>query len=199
MSFADLGDCFSRKPQNREQFAAQMLEKFGILVVPLAFARQAVADADLFLCAADNLDPVIDSAWLKQEAHVNIIGPKSAGERELPFDIGDRWAVIATDSSDRCRLSGIFLLQDAPTGDQMIGLADILARRDAARHTNADLTLFCSVGLAGTEVAVASTILRRGSAVPTPRDRMSLSLHFGQVAKFDGSDGQGGVVWVHVL
>lgn len=41
----------------------------------------------------------------------------------------------------------------------MADLADIMAAKAAGRGSLGDTTLFCSVGLAGTEVVVASAIL----------------------------------------
>jgi len=159
---------FSRSPQNRERFAARMSEKLHMGVEPVATAREAVADADLVLCATDSPDPVIDSAWLKAGAHVSTIGPKLADQHELPSDIGERAAVVVTDSPDQIRsYHGAYFLQDTPAWDRIIDLADIVAGRALGRRMTADLTLFCSVGLAGTEVAVASTILRRVRATRT--------------------------------
>ncbi|MBP2445284.1 ornithine cyclodeaminase/alanine dehydrogenase-like protein (mu-crystallin family) [Rhizobium leguminosarum] len=43
----------------------------------------------------------------------------------------------------------------------MVDLADIIAGKAAGRGSLGETTLFCSVGLAGTEVVVASAILDR--------------------------------------
>jgi ornithine cyclodeaminase len=160
---------FSRNAQNRERFAADMSQKLGRQIVPAATAKEAVAGADLVVCATDSSVPVIDTAWLKPGAHVTTIGPKLADEHELPPDIGHRAAVIATDSPDQILSShGVrFFLQDTPAWDRMTDLADIVAGRTVGRHSTADLTLFCSVGLAGTEVVIGNAILRRAGAIRT--------------------------------
>jgi ornithine cyclodeaminase/alanine dehydrogenase-like protein (mu-crystallin family) len=156
---------YSRNPQKRERFAAYISETLHIAIDPVATAREAVADADLVLCATDSSIPVIDSAWLKPGAHVSTLGPKLADQHELPIDIGERAAVVATDSPDQIHsYHGAYFLQGTRAWDRMIDLANIVAGRATGRHTTADLTLFCSVGLAGTEVVVASAILRRARA-----------------------------------
>jgi ornithine cyclodeaminase/alanine dehydrogenase-like protein (mu-crystallin family) len=157
---------FSRNPQKRERFATYMSEKLHMAVDPVATAREAVEDADLVLCATNSPDPVIDSAWLKPGVHISTIGPKLTDQHELPSDIGEHAAVVATDSPDQIRsYRGVYFLQGTPAWERMIDLADIVAGRAKGRRTTADLTLFCSVGLAGTEVAVAGTILRRARAM----------------------------------
>jgi ornithine cyclodeaminase len=45
----------------------------------------------------------------------------------------------------------------------MLDLADIVTGRVACRRNAADITLFCSVGLAGTEVAVADALLQQSA------------------------------------
>ena len=45
----------------------------------------------------------------------------------------------------------------------MLDLADIVAAGVSGRRSPTDITLFCSVGLAGTEVAVADALLRQSA------------------------------------
>lgn len=153
---------FSRNADRRERFAVQMSEKLGVPVEPVTNARDAVTNADVVLCATHSPTPVLESSWLKRGAHLSSIGPKLVDEHELPIDISDRLSIVATDSPVQVRSSGQgFFLHGTPAWDRMIDLAEIVAGRTAGRNSNVDLTLFCSVGLAGTEVVIASTILRR--------------------------------------
>jgi ornithine cyclodeaminase len=52
-----------------------------------------------------------------------------------------------------------FFLAGSGNEDRMADLADIIAGKAAGRGSPEDTTLFCSVGLAGTEVVVALAIL----------------------------------------
>jgi len=52
----------------------------------------------------------------------------------------------------------------------VLDLADIVAGRAVGRRNPADITLFCSVGLAGTEVAVADALLRRSAVARAKRE-----------------------------
>jgi ornithine cyclodeaminase len=47
--------------------------------------------------------------------------------------------------------------------ETMVELGDIVVGKHTGRHSPDDITLFCTAGLSGTEVAVASEALRRAS------------------------------------
>ncbi len=47
------------------------------------------------------------------------------------------------------------------TRSLMIELSDVVAGRQAGRLSDSGVTLFCSVGLAGTEVVVANEALKK--------------------------------------
>ena len=92
--------------------------------------------------------------------HVNSVGPKTREGHELGLDIADAAAVIATDSPEQTRAyASPFFLAGSGNEGRMADLAEIIAGRAGGRRSPDDVTLFCSVGLAGTEVVVASAIL----------------------------------------
>jgi len=81
---------------------------------------------------------------------------------ELPRDIGDVADVAATDSPTQLNAyPAPHFLAGTPAGDGMLDLSDIVVGRASGRRSPTDITLFCSVGLAGTEVAVANALLRQ--------------------------------------
>jgi alanine dehydrogenase len=97
---------------------------------------------------------------LKPGVHVNTVGPKTHEGYELGLDLADVAAVIATDSPEQTRAyASSFFLTGSGNEHRMADLADIMAGKTAGRGSPGDTTLFCSVGLAGTEVVVASAIL----------------------------------------
>jgi alanine dehydrogenase len=55
------------------------------------------------------------------------------------------------------------VLEGTRAGQHMLDLADIVAAGVSGRRSPTDITLFCSVGLAGTEVAVADALLRQSA------------------------------------
>ncbi len=150
---------FSRHEESRRQFAVEMQELIGLPVEPVASARAAVEDADIVICATSSKVPVLEAGWLKAGAHVNTVGPKTASGHELSVDVAERATTIATDSLAQVSAYGEpFFLDGTTSAARIIELGAITSGKIAARQRPGDITLFCSVGLAGTEVLVAAAI-----------------------------------------
>jgi alanine dehydrogenase len=107
---------------------------------------------------ASSNTPVIDAAWLAPGAHVTTIGPKIKGRHELGLDVADRAGLIATDSPAQIAALDFFL-DGTDHGTRMVDLADIVTGRHPGRTSDDMIMLFCSAGLAGTEVLVADALL----------------------------------------
>ncbi len=153
---------YSRSAENRAAFASEMAGNLGLAVTPVATARDAVDGADIVLCATTSAVPVIDAAWLAPNAHINTVGPKTRTQHELGPEVAERATVIATDSLEQSRAyREPFFLDGSPAMARMIDLAELVSGNAVARRAGDAMTLFCSVGLAGTEVLVAAAALRR--------------------------------------
>lgn len=158
---------YGRDEQRRGAFAAEMEALLGIAISAVSSAREAVADADIILCATTSSSPVIDARWLKPGAHINTVGPKSMGAHELGTDVADLAQIIATDSPEQILgYSTPFFLTGTPSGERVVDLAAIVAGAIVARPTGSETTLFCSTGLAGTETLIGGAAIaeysRRG-------------------------------------
>lgn len=151
---------YSRDEANRVAFALEMQLELGIVVSPVESVAEAVGDADIVLCATSSDRPVLRVCDLKAGAHVNTVGPKTLKGHELDVDIAATAAVIATDSPEQTRAYSVpFFLNGSSHEQRMADLADIIAGKVTGRTSPNETTLFCSAGLAGTEVAVAAAIL----------------------------------------
>ncbi len=151
---------FSRDRRNRMAFAESMQRQLNLDVEPVDSVAQAVADADIVLCATNSNLPVIHASDLKAGAHINTVGPKTISGHEISLDIADVASVIVTDSlAQTCAYRSAFFLAGSGSEHRMRELADIVVQALPGRTSPRDTTLFCSVGLAGTEVILASAIL----------------------------------------
>ena len=74
---------FSRGVENRERFAAEMKDKYGVTIESVSSARDAVRGADIVATCTDSMHPVIDGAWLEPGMHVVNIGPADLGADAL--------------------------------------------------------------------------------------------------------------------
>jgi len=156
----DRARVYSRDEEKRTAFASEMQHALDIEVEVAGSAIEAVDDADIVICATTSQTPVVHAGDLKPGAHVNTVGPKTHMGYELGLDIADAAAVIATDSPEQTRAyASPFFLAGSGNDSRMVDLADIIAGKATGRRSPEDTTLFCSVGLAGTEVVVASAIL----------------------------------------
>lgn len=119
---------YSRNARNREDFAERMSARLGRTIQPVAAARDAVAGADLVLCATDSGSPVIEMQWLARGTHVSTLGPKLADCHELPRAIGEIADVAATDSRAQFHAYPTpHFLEGTRAGQRMLDLADIVA------------------------------------------------------------------------
>jgi ornithine cyclodeaminase len=120
----------------------------------------AVEGADIVVLATTSRQPVIEAGWVAAGTHVTTLGPKTAGAHECPPELADRAGVILTDSKAQLDASPdpLFL---SGTAQQRVGeLGAAVAGTGQRRQSSDEITLFLSVGLAGTEVAVAAELLR---------------------------------------
>ena len=65
--------CFSPTRENRETFAAQMAELLGVEVRPVDQPEDAVAGADIVMCASNSLDNIFFERWLAPGMHLSSI------------------------------------------------------------------------------------------------------------------------------
>ncbi|MFQ5945473.1 MAG: ornithine cyclodeaminase family protein [Anaerolineae bacterium] len=152
---------YSRTPAHRRAFAAEMGERLGIEIKPVTSSEKAVRGADVVIAATTATRPVLEAEWLKEGAHVSTLGPKAKGSHEIPMELAERAALIATDSLAQVDAYPKPFFLTNTHRPRMVELSDILAERVPGRTDEDQLTLFCSVGLAGTEVVVADEMLRR--------------------------------------
>jgi ornithine cyclodeaminase len=153
---------YSTTPAHREAFAAKMSDRLGLRVIAVASADEAVRGADIVVTATNSGTPLFDAALLAPGAHVNALGPKFANRSELEPAVADRAASIFTDSPEQLRAyPEPSFLADTSHAARVSDLADCVAGGPPVRSSSDDITLFLSVGLSGTEVALADLALSR--------------------------------------
>ena len=156
---------FSRNPQRCGEFAEQMSRELGQSVQTAASTREVVEEADVLISATDSPTPVIQADWLKLGVHINNIGPKFKDNQELDLSVAERAALLVTDTIaqvDKC--GDQFITAASPLHDRLQELAPIVAGSAARERASEDITLFYSLGLAGTEVILAAFVAERMTA-----------------------------------
>ena len=152
---------YSRDAEKRRAFAEEMAQRLNLDIAPVASAKEAVVGADIVICATSSDVPVLEAAWLAPGTHVTTLGPKTRDRHELDIDVAERAALIATDSPAQTQAYGApFFLEGSAALARMVDLADVVSGKRAARPAADAITLFCSTGLAGTEVLVGDALLK---------------------------------------
>ncbi|WP_436346142.1 ornithine cyclodeaminase family protein [Natronorubrum sp. FCH18a] len=156
--FADVS-VYSPTPESRESFAETVDDDVAPSVRATDDPESVVREADVLICATDSEEPVFDPDWLESGTHVTTIGPKFRDAHELPLEVVERADVIGTDSFPQVdAYDRPFLVAEDDRG-RMVELAAVLEDADRGRTSDDELTLFCSVGLAGTEVVLGKRLL----------------------------------------
>jgi ornithine cyclodeaminase/alanine dehydrogenase len=150
---------FSPTAEHRESYAADVGDRVDADVVARDDPEPVVREADVLVVATDSEAPVFEADWVAPGTHVSTLGPKTATAHEVPLDLLGAAAVVATDSLAQVEDTDGFYLQGVDR-EGMVELGDVVGGDLPPRDDDA-VTVFCSVGLAGTEVVLADEVLRR--------------------------------------
>jgi ornithine cyclodeaminase len=165
---------FARREDSREQFADRAVQELGVPARPVRSAREAVLGCDIVVTATTSTEPVLDADWLASGVHLNTLGPKTVDGHETPVTVADRAAVITTDSLAQTAAYGsAFFLTPTSPGKRLTALGAVVCGAVPGRRHEGDVTLFCSVGLAGTEVLLAAALFEQTTQVPDGLARSS--------------------------
>src|SRR5262245_8375137 len=144
------------------RFAARAAERFGVKVEAVGSARDAVSGADIICTVTSSREPVLQGAWIAPGAHVNAVGSSVRTTRELDTEAVRRAALFVDRRESTLNEAGDFLMPKAEgaIGDDHIRaeLGEVLAGRHGGRASNAEVTVFKSLGLAVEDVASAHHI-----------------------------------------
>lgn len=149
----------ARRRERAAAFARRAADELGVRVRAVEAVREAVSGQDVVVVATNSPVPVLDADWIEPGTHVTTLGPKTVSRHEVPADLADRAGLLLTDSP--AQVTGYGEAHVLPT-DRMVALGAVLAGAAPGRTSPDEITVFCSVGLAGTEVAVAAALCEEG-------------------------------------
>jgi ornithine cyclodeaminase len=155
---------FSRTAQKSEA-VAEDLRKDGLEVTVAGSAEQAVRAADIVTCVTTSTAPIVQGAWLKPGAHVDLAGAFTPKMRETDGQVVAR-ARVYVDTRDGALAEAGDLLQARDEGlfdfSRVQGDLFELTRGTAkGRQTPEEITLFKSCGTAIEDLAAAIMVYRR--------------------------------------
>ncbi len=150
---------FSRSPENRAAFAAEMSQSLDLEVEPVDAPETACARADIIVAATSSATPVVKGDWIAPGAHVAAMGANRIQARELDDAAVGGFDLIAVDDIEQSRIESGDLADAVDGGvidwDEVVHLGDIVAGRLTGRTYRSQMTLFKSLGIALWDIAVA--------------------------------------------
>jgi len=159
---------FSPTPASRERFAAAFRSEQGLQVDPVASAAEAVAGADVVLCAARSRDesPVLRGEWLEPGMTVVSIGSTLPEQREVDEQVIARAARIVADMPEEVAHDTGDMLAATRAGidfgAKLVPLSELVAGKVA--RAPEEIVLYKSVGSALQDVITAEMLLARARA-----------------------------------
>ena len=173
-----------------EALAACTREQFGIAACVAANAQEAVVGSDLVVTATTARQPVFRGEWIEAGTHVSGVGANTPAKRELDATTFQR-SKIVVDFKDQALEESGDLREALKNGsialDRVQGeLGDIVTGKKEGRTSDAEITLFKSVGIAIEDIATAAYVLEqaelKGLGTPMMFDGDSASLRNGRHA-----------------
>jgi ornithine cyclodeaminase len=140
--------------------------ELGVPARAVATAAEAVRDRDVVVLATTSPTPVLDARDLAPGTHVNSVGFKQRGRAEFGTDLLDAADVLVTDSPAQAgAYDPPMLAALSPYAGRLADLGAVLAGTAAGRTGRDEVSVFCSVGLGGTEVFLLDRLVRLAATV----------------------------------
>lgn len=165
---------YARTAATRERFAAQQSAELGFEVRAAARPEEAARELPLVVTITNSREPVVEPAWIADDALVCAAGSNAIGRSELGAELVGRAKHVVCDTLRSCRNEAGELVAAADAGafrwDDAIELGPIVRGTTAAPTSG--LRIFKSVGLAIEDVALGAVVLERarrtgrGTALP---------------------------------
>jgi ornithine cyclodeaminase/alanine dehydrogenase-like protein (mu-crystallin family) len=128
-------------------------------------AEEAVRGADVVVTATSSVEPVLEREWLKEGAHVNVVGGRPPMMRELDTaTIADSaFFVDRRESAEAEAFDYRDALESGAIGPDHIRaeIGEVLIGAKPGRSAPGELTVFRSLGLAVEDLAAAEYVVRR--------------------------------------
>jgi alanine dehydrogenase len=146
---------YSPTEENRKRFAKRSRTELGLKASAVDSARAAVEGKGLVILCTTATAPVIESAWVRDRAHVTSVGPKSTTVHEVPEQLLARVPYIVSDAPNELS-SPVSDLAGLPRHS----LGELLLGEPPSRGLS-EVSLFLVSGLGVTDAAYAAAVAAR--------------------------------------
>lgn len=156
---------WSPQARSRERFVTEMAGRVAAPVRACDSAEATVRGADLVVLVTSSPTPVVDDAWVAPGAHVISVGACRPDQREMAPELVARGRLVV-DSRAAALVEAGDVVQGIREGrfdaSHVAGeLGEVLLGRISGRRSDAEVTIFKSLGMAVEDVAAADLVYRR--------------------------------------
>ncbi|MBJ2180652.1 ornithine cyclodeaminase family protein [Pseudomonas veronii] len=155
---------WSPTPDKCKAAAKEASQRFGVNATASPSLESALDGASIVATVTRAHEPFLKLEYLAHGAHLNAMGAILPGHAEVHPEVFAAAGIIAADS-----VSGVGRLREVKEAEKldssaltrMRELSTILAQNSVARPANSRLTIFKSVGIGASDLALAGEVYRR--------------------------------------
>jgi ornithine cyclodeaminase/alanine dehydrogenase len=165
---------FDPRTEVAENFQEKFARELGIDIQLMSSAEEVWPGADILVAASTSTTPLFDGSAIPDGTHISGIGAHSPGARELDLATIQRAKIVCDLTSACLAEAGEFIIpmqEGAFSADQIYGdLGELVNGTKAGRESDAEITLFKSVGLAIQDAAVAKLVFDKATTLSIGTD-----------------------------
>jgi len=157
---------WGRTPERADAFCRRMSLELGVPFSRAAEVEEGVSDADIICTVTGAREPILKGAWVRPGTHVNLVGSSVAGPAEVDTDLVAKSRFIVDSREGVLRQGAEFLIakQAGVIDDEHIAaeIGQVLAGDIVGRRSDADITVYKSLGHVVQDLASAWALYRDG-------------------------------------
>jgi ornithine cyclodeaminase/alanine dehydrogenase-like protein (mu-crystallin family) len=157
---------YSRDPQKRSAFVADMQPQVKAQIVAVDSPTAAIENADVIVTATTAVEPILKREWIAPGAHINAVGSSIPTTREVDTATMAAASLFVDRRESTLNESGdvLFAMHEGAIGPDHIRaeVGEVLIGAKPGRASEDEITLFKSLGLAVEDLASAEYVYRKG-------------------------------------
>lgn len=150
---------YGRSAEKAGAYAREMESRFGIPVVPVETAREAVSGSDLVVTTTPAREPIVRADWVEAGTHITAVGSDGPDKQELEVEVLAKADKIVADRLDQCLRFGEIhhaVAARAIRAERIHGeLGELAAGLKPGRTSEAEITVADLTGVGVQDAAVA--------------------------------------------
>lgn len=159
---------WSRTPAGVAHLVHKLGKMDGVEVVAAGTAQDAVRGADVVCTVSAAREPILHGAWLEPGQHVNLVGASVASAREGDVDVVRRSRFFVDARASAAAQAGEWLQalkEGAVQEAHLCGeIGEVLLGKRPGRKSEADITVYKSLGHTAQDLAAAGAVYRNAAA-----------------------------------